>query len=234
MQYSPLPSSSRPTSKLEPSVLAVLMPGQHDCFCRALLATGRLWRATRRCGAARLYPRIERSASHVAGTDTSGSSNIVTQIRGTFVLLRGRCNAARTVGAASRINTCFGFHALTTGIGWHRHCGQDWPMAASFIMHPVLLPLPCSRHASAANWQMSSHAAREIVCLKRCSCRSVKDPATGDARGVSGSMLQLSKHQLSEQPVSGFHWNADKIGLFCAVALDQTLRVGLVTKLHLH
>lgn len=64
-------------------------------------------------------------------------------------------------------------------------------------------------------------------------CRRVKDADTQEDKGVAGSLDSLSEHRCSEQPVSGFDWNPGKTGLFCCTALDQTLGIGLVTKLHL-
>lgn len=54
-----------------------------------------------------------------------------------------------------------------------------------------------------------------------------------EAEGVAGTTALLMEEQLSDQPVSGFQWHAEKMGLFCCVALDQCLRVGLVKGLHL-
>jgi hypothetical protein len=41
----------------------------------------------------------------------------------------------------------------------------------------------------------------------------------------------LAARILAPQPIAGFDWHADRVGLACAVALDQTARVILVTKL---
>lgn len=60
--------------------------------------------------------------------------------------------------------------------------------------------------------------------------RRVKD-ANGKAMGVIGSVELLAEQSLSSQPVTSFDWSADKEGLFCCGALDQTVRVGIATKL---
>jgi hypothetical protein len=36
----------------------------------------------------------------------------------------------------------------------------------------------------------------------------------------------------TDQPITGFDWHADKQGLFCCGAFDQTVRVGTVTRLN--
>ncbi|KAL3137434.1 Dynein axonemal assembly factor 10 [Trebouxia sp. C0010 RCD-2024] len=61
--------------------------------------------------------------------------------------------------------------------------------------------------------------------------RRVKD-ANGKAMGVIGSLELLAEQSLSSQPVTSFDWSADKEGLFCCGALDQTVRVGIAIKLN--
>lgn len=61
--------------------------------------------------------------------------------------------------------------------------------------------------------------------------RSVKDKETGKERGVPGTVHQVQSKKLSDQPIVSLDWNADKKGLFAAAALDQTIKVGLVTGL---
>ena len=56
--------------------------------------------------------------------------------------------------------------------------------------------------------------------------------AGGSARGVAGSMERVAERSLSTQPLTALDWSPDKLGLFCCAALDQTLRVGFVTRLH--
>ena len=61
-------------------------------------------------------------------------------------------------------------------------------------------------------------------------CRSMK--AGGAARGVAGTMERVAERSLSAQPLTALDWSPEKLGLFCCAALDQTLRVGFVTRLH--
>lgn len=56
----------------------------------------------------------------------------------------------------------------------------------------------------------------------------------GHAKGVVGSVELLNARVLSSQPFVGFDWSPDKEGLACAVSLDQTARVYIVTKLGKH
>jgi len=62
--------------------------------------------------------------------------------------------------------------------------------------------------------------------------RQVKGTNAGDApAGVPGEVELLNARIVSSQPVVAFDWHADKEGLACAAALDQTARVLIVTKL---
>lgn len=61
--------------------------------------------------------------------------------------------------------------------------------------------------------------------------RKVKD-YDGKEIGVVGTMELLSDKNLSSQPIAAFDWSPDKEGLFVCGALDQCIRVGLVTKLN--
>ena len=56
--------------------------------------------------------------------------------------------------------------------------------------------------------------------------------ADGRPRGVAGKVELVNARILSTQPFVGFDWSPDKEGLACAVCLDQTLRVFIVTKLN--
>ena len=49
--------------------------------------------------------------------------------------------------------------------------------------------------------------------------------------GVVGRVELRNARIVSSQPLVGFDWHADKEGLACAVSLDQTARVLIVTKL---
>lgn len=48
---------------------------------------------------------------------------------------------------------------------------------------------------------------------------------------MAGTVEELAQASLSSQPLSCFDWCADRAGLFCCGALDQCLRVGIVTGL---
>ncbi|BDA48861.1 WD repeat-containing protein 92 [Coccomyxa sp. Obi] len=60
--------------------------------------------------------------------------------------------------------------------------------------------------------------------------RSMKD-SQGREYGVAGTVEELAQASLSTQPLSAFDWCPERAGLFCCGALDQVLRVGLVTGL---
>lgn len=68
---------------------------------------------------------------------------------------------------------------------------------------------------------------------RQFGCRRQEGKGGEEAEGVAGTSALLMEEQISDQPISGFHWNADKLGLFCCVALDQCLRVGMITNMHL-
>lgn len=50
--------------------------------------------------------------------------------------------------------------------------------------------------------------------------------------GVPGSIQLLQNVGLSSQPISGFDWSPDKLGLAVSTSFDQTLRVIVCTKLN--
>jgi WD40 repeat protein len=61
--------------------------------------------------------------------------------------------------------------------------------------------------------------------------RSVVDAESGAARGVIGQVTLLNSRKFSDQPVVSLDWHTDKAGLFVCTALDQTVKVGITTKL---
>ena len=63
--------------------------------------------------------------------------------------------------------------------------------------------------------------------------RQAKD-GEGRPKGVPGTVELLNSKVISTQPVVSFDWSPDKDGLACLACLDQTLRVYIVTKLHLY
>lgn len=62
--------------------------------------------------------------------------------------------------------------------------------------------------------------------------RSIKEPETGNERGVMGNCQLLNSRKFSEQPIVAFDWHPDKHGLAVMAVLDQTIKIGLVTKLN--
>lgn len=63
------------------------------------------------------------------------------------------------------------------------------------------------------------------------SKRSVLDEE-GREMGVMGSLELLNDKKIAEQPIVGFDWNNDKLGLAVSCALDQKLKIIIVTKLN--
>jgi len=76
---------------------------------------------------------------------------------------------------------------------------------------------------------------RSLLCLSVCSeypsCRSIKDSEGASDEGVAGTLSLLQNITMSTQPISGFDWNSEKLGLAVSTSFDQTLRVLIVTKL---
>lgn len=63
--------------------------------------------------------------------------------------------------------------------------------------------------------------------------RVVKDE-NGIERGVAGSLSLLNTKEITTQPIVCYDWHPDKSGLACMVALDQSLKVSIVTRLNLY
>ena len=61
--------------------------------------------------------------------------------------------------------------------------------------------------------------------------RRVKDP-DGNPMGVAGTVELVATKNLSTQPICAFDWSPDKEGLCVMASFDQTVRVGVVTKLN--
>jgi hypothetical protein len=59
----------------------------------------------------------------------------------------------------------------------------------------------------------------------------VKKVEEGLLQGVAGTLTTLQTAGVSDQPVNSFDWSPDKIGLCAFTAYDQSVRVGIVTKL---
>jgi WD40 repeat protein len=60
--------------------------------------------------------------------------------------------------------------------------------------------------------------------------RSIKDE-NGAAKGVAGTVEELNKVKLGDQPINAVDWSKSREGLLACSAFDQTLRVMVVTKL---
>lgn len=60
----------------------------------------------------------------------------------------------------------------------------------------------------------------------------VQQDQDGVDMGVAGTVSMLQNVTLSTQPISGFDWSPDKLGLCVCCSFDQTLRVLIVTKLN--
>ena len=52
--------------------------------------------------------------------------------------------------------------------------------------------------------------------------------------GVVGRVELLNEKKIADQPIVALDWNVDKLGLGCVVALDQTVKVIICTKLNLY
>ena len=63
--------------------------------------------------------------------------------------------------------------------------------------------------------------------------RSVMDE-NNIPKGVIGNLSILNTKNITTQPIVGFDWHPDKMGLATLVALDQTVKVYLVTRLNLY
>eukprot|EP00921_Rhytidocystis_pertsovi_P017987 GHVQ01028242.1.p1 GENE.GHVQ01028242.1~~GHVQ01028242.1.p1 ORF type:complete len:437 (-),score=60.22 GHVQ01028242.1:482-1792(-) len=61
--------------------------------------------------------------------------------------------------------------------------------------------------------------------------RKLQDKETGADRGVPGDVEILNDKTLSTQPIVSAQWHPQKLGLCAMAALDQALRVVIVTKL---
>ena len=61
--------------------------------------------------------------------------------------------------------------------------------------------------------------------------KRVKKDQQGRKCGVAGTLELVCRHMLTEQPIASFDWSDDKLGLFCCGAMDQSVRVGMATKL---
>ncbi|CAG0897899.1 unnamed protein product [Darwinula stevensoni] len=72
------------------------------------------------------------------------------------------------------------------------------------------------------------------LCLWKYSypASRVQDSSDGNQEGVMGAVNLLQNANIAAQPICGFEWNHDKLGLAACTAFDQTIRVIIVTKLN--
>lgn len=56
----------------------------------------------------------------------------------------------------------------------------------------------------------------------------------GSEKGVIGSLELLNSKEITTQPVVSLDWHQDKLGLAGLVALDQTVKIYLFTRLNLY
>lgn len=82
--------------------------------------------------------------------------------------------------------------------------------------------------AAAPSLASQTPLARSLL-LSIALCRAVKDE-DGEARGVAGSAEVVCERTISCQPVAAFDWSGDKAGAFVAAAFDQTVRVGMASR----
>ncbi|KAJ3047719.1 WD repeat-containing protein 92 [Rhizophlyctis rosea] len=63
------------------------------------------------------------------------------------------------------------------------------------------------------------------------SPRTRKDADNKHDEGVPGTVELINNAKVAEQPVAAFDWNPDKQGLCAFASFDQSVRVGIVTRL---
>jgi hypothetical protein len=56
----------------------------------------------------------------------------------------------------------------------------------------------------------------------------------GLKKGVIGNLTLLNNKEVTSQPIIAYDWHPDKLGLSCMVALDQSVKVFITTKLNLY
>ena len=80
---------------------------------------------------------------------------------------------------------------------------------------------------------MGGNGAANIYKYNYPLNRAVPDE-NGVKKGVIGTLSLLNTREITTQPIVGFDWHPDKLGLATMVALDQTVKVYLVTRLELY
>ena len=53
-------------------------------------------------------------------------------------------------------------------------------------------------------------------------------------KGVAGSLSLLNYKEVTTQPIISFDWHPDKLGLSCMCALDQSVKIYIITRLNLY
>ncbi|KAL8274838.1 hypothetical protein Esti_001244 [Eimeria stiedai] len=91
-------------------------------------------------------------------------------------------------------------------------------------------PLPQNREIAAASCGSGTVA---VLLYSYPDQRSLADPETGLLRGVVGSQQMLNEAEVASQPVVDWSWHPQKAGLAVSAALDQQIRLTVVTKLSL-
>ena len=70
------------------------------------------------------------------------------------------------------------------------------------------------------------------ACRYEYPDKRIETDTEGCEYGIAGKAKLLCSEELTGQPVVGFDWAPDHLGLFCCGAMDQCVRVGAVTKLN--
>ncbi|KAJ9444096.1 WD repeat-containing protein 92-like protein, partial [Diplonema papillatum] len=89
-------------------------------------------------------------------------------------------------------------------------------------------PLPQNREVF-----MSCGAGELALCRYQNPPQQFIKDADGKDKGVAGSIDEVNKAAISQQPVASFDWNKSKEGLAVCSCFDQTIRVIVCTKLNL-
>eukprot|EP01064_Diplonema_japonicum_P013631 TRINITY_DN21175_c0_g1_i1.p1 TRINITY_DN21175_c0_g1~~TRINITY_DN21175_c0_g1_i1.p1 ORF type:complete len:375 (+),score=87.74 TRINITY_DN21175_c0_g1_i1:47-1126(+) len=89
-------------------------------------------------------------------------------------------------------------------------------------------PLPSNREVF-----MACGAGELSLCRYQYPPQSVVKDADGVDKGVPGTVEEINKATISQQPVSSFDWNRSKEGLAVCSCFDQSIRVMVCTKLDL-
>ena len=79
--------------------------------------------------------------------------------------------------------------------------------------------ITCGGNGSVSLWQYKYPTARS------------KKGEDGVMHGVAGTLVELNDKPIAQQPIVSWDWHQDKMGVACLCALDQTVKVALVTKL---